>query len=195
MHYKSPMQKYRGQSGFTLIELMITLVVAAILLMVGVPGFLDMYKNNRLLTAANALAASVNLARSEAITRGVRVKICKSATSPNCTGSGDWQQGWVVMVDNEDVDGDGAPDGNGVPDDIDSDGNPGPPIRVYQALEGGVTMVGSGGVGSLMSFNKFGRSEQSGTIKVCDDRTGNSGWQLALGADGRLADKVKVTCP
>ena len=186
MHYKSSMQKYRGQSGFTLIELMITLVVAAILLMVGVPSFLDMYKNNRLLTAANTLTASVNLTRSEAVTRGVRVKVCKSADGSTCTTSDNWEQGWVVMVDD---------DGDGVPDDIDGDGNPGPPIRVYQAVEGDVTMVGSGGVGSLMSFNKFGRSEQSGTIKVCDDRTGNSGWQLALGADGRLADKVKVTCP
>lgn len=186
MHYKLHMKKARGQSGFTLVELMITLVVAAILLAVGVPSFIDMYKNNRLATAANTLAASVNLARSEAVTRGVRVKVCKSADGSACTTSDNWEQGWVVMVDDN---------GDGAPDDIDGDGDPGPPIRVYQAVEGDVTMVGSGGVGSLMSFLKFGRSEQSGTIKVCDDRSGSFGWDLDLGADGRLSIKRKVACP
>ncbi len=85
--------------GFTLIELMVTVVIAAILLTVAVPTFRDVIQNNRLATQANDLVTAFNLARSEAITRAIPVSVCKSTDGLACTASGRWDQGWIVFVD------------------------------------------------------------------------------------------------
>ncbi|MGB5065269.1 MAG: GspH/FimT family pseudopilin, partial [Candidatus Competibacter sp.] len=67
------------KSGFTLIELMITVALAAIVLTLGVPAFQETIRNNRLATTVNDFISSLNLTRSEAIKRGTRVTLCKSA--------------------------------------------------------------------------------------------------------------------
>jgi len=191
--YTESMKKAEKIRGFTIIELMVTLVVAAILLGVGVPSFIGMMKNNRLATAANNLAGSISLARGEAVTRGQRVKVCKSADGSNCTANDDWEQGWVVMVDQNN---------DGTPDDIDGDGNAGPTLRVVGALAGDVSMVGVTNSDDNMSFIGNGRSASGviQTVTLCDDRSGDFGWRLVLGPDGRLSvlgyeSATKVTCP
>ena len=86
--------------GFTLVELMVTLVIAAILLTAGVPSFTTLIKNNRLTTSTNELVGALTLARSEAVKRGLRVTVCKSADQASCDTSGTgWQQGWIVFTD------------------------------------------------------------------------------------------------
>lgn len=79
-----------ANKGFTLIELMVTVAVLAIVLSLGVPSFNSLIINNRLTTQANALVASINLARSEAIKRGVQVRVAEE--------SGHWETGWRVTV-------------------------------------------------------------------------------------------------
>lgn len=74
--------------GFTLIELMITIAVAAILFTVAVPSFKDTIRQNRLTTQANELITALNLARSEAIRRSQNVTVTPKA--------GGWSSGWVV---------------------------------------------------------------------------------------------------
>lgn len=86
--------------GFTLIELMITITILAILLGVGVPSFLDASLSSRLSSIANDLVASVQLARSEAIKRNSNVTVCVSSNGTDC-GSGDWNQGWIVLASSE----------------------------------------------------------------------------------------------
>jgi type IV fimbrial biogenesis protein FimT len=61
--------------GFTLIELLITLAVLAIVLAFAVPSFTNLIENSRVTTQTNNLLAAVNLARSEAVKRGVEVSI------------------------------------------------------------------------------------------------------------------------
>jgi len=85
--------------GFTLIELMITLVLAAIILTLAVPGFQDIIRNNRAATQANELVTALSLARSEAVKRGARVSLCPSADQASCTGGTDWSNGWIVFLD------------------------------------------------------------------------------------------------
>jgi len=80
-----------------------TLVVVAILLVVGVPSFNVVFQNVRTSALANDLTSGLNLARSEAITRAAQVNLCPSnAAGTACeTGSPDWTDGWLVIVDSD----------------------------------------------------------------------------------------------
>ncbi|MBK1719529.1 GspH/FimT family pseudopilin [Thiocystis violacea] len=96
-------QTLRRTPGFTLVELVMTIAMAAILLSVAVPSFQEAMRTNRIAALTNELSTSLQLARSEAVSRGRRVTVCKSddilATSPACDSSADWQDGWLVFLD------------------------------------------------------------------------------------------------
>lgn len=89
--------------GFTLVELLVTLAVGSILLTIAIPGYAFLMNSNRLATVTNDLVSSLQLARSEAITRGLRVTVCKTgnpmASMPTCASTASWQQGWLIFVD------------------------------------------------------------------------------------------------
>ena len=93
----------KRQRGFTLIELMMTLSVAAILTSVAVPSFSDMIKRNRVTTQQNDLLGDIMLARMEAIKRGRSVSICSANTTATaCSGNNDdWHQGWLIYVSSD----------------------------------------------------------------------------------------------
>ena len=92
--------------AFTLVELMITLAVFAVLLAIMVPSYSDMTLGSKLRSQSNDLVAGAVLARSEAIKRNSAVRMCVSADGASCIAGG-WEQGWVVF---HDVDDDGALD-------------------------------------------------------------------------------------
>ena len=85
--------------GFTLIELMVTIGILAILTMVAIPSFTSILINYRLTSISNTFLASAQLARSEAIKRNSRVTMCKSADGTTCVITGGWQQGWILFQD------------------------------------------------------------------------------------------------
>ena len=85
--------------GFTLVELMITLVIAAILLAVAAPGFRGLIERNRLQSASSNLYATLMRARSEALKRNQNVWVCKGATSCDSGTDGVWDGGWLVHMD------------------------------------------------------------------------------------------------
>jgi type IV fimbrial biogenesis protein FimT len=89
----------RGQSGFTLFELLTTIAVLGILLAVGVPSFSSIIRNNRIAAATNDLVTALTFARSEAMKRGDMVTTCPSEDQAACAGSNDWSTGWIVFVD------------------------------------------------------------------------------------------------
>jgi type IV fimbrial biogenesis protein FimT len=84
--------------GFTLYELMITVAVAAIILSLGVPGFMDILQNNRATGHTNDLVTALNLARSEATRRAATVTVCSTTNGTTCNGTTDWSTGWVVRT-------------------------------------------------------------------------------------------------
>jgi len=84
--------------GFTLIELVVTMAVAAILITVAVPSMRTFIQNGRINTQINDLIGDLSLARSEAIKRRTNVGICKSANGTTCAG-GNWRDGRAIFVD------------------------------------------------------------------------------------------------
>ncbi|MBB6598676.1 GspH/FimT family pseudopilin [Luteimonas sp. MC1825] len=90
---------HRRESGFTLIELMVTIAIVAILLVIGLPSFQGSLRSNRVATSTNELMASVSLARTEAIRSTKTATICASSDGTSC--GTDWNQGWIVWTDND----------------------------------------------------------------------------------------------
>lgn len=99
--------------GFTLLELMLVITVAAVILGIGIPNLTQFIRNNRMTTAANDLLAGLHTARTESIKRRAFVTFCFSAnpmaTTPTCSTAG---RGWVVFVDDADPDAASANDAN-----------------------------------------------------------------------------------
>lgn len=166
-------------------ELLVTMSVATILLTLGVPAFQDLIKNNRLTTAANELVGALSLARSEAIKRGVRVTVCKSSTGAACANSGGWDQGWIVFTD---------PNNNAIFDSGDA------LLRVREAVQSNLSITGNTNLSDYTSYVARGHSQltsgafQAGTIKACDDRTGNVGKSLVVSQSGRIRVETGASC-
>jgi type IV fimbrial biogenesis protein FimT len=84
--------------GFSLVELMVTVAVLAVVLAIGFPNFAGLINSNRLTGSANEMVASLQLARSEAIRLNSRVLVCPSANNTSCDAGGDWNN-WITVVD------------------------------------------------------------------------------------------------
>jgi len=83
--------------GFTLLELMFAIAIAAILVAIAAPNFSDTLKANRVQSQARDLYSQLNYARSEAVSRGSIVLFCRSSDASTCSGT--WSNGWIVCVD------------------------------------------------------------------------------------------------
>jgi type IV fimbrial biogenesis protein FimT len=94
------MNKHKHKySGFTLIELMITLAVVGILLAIGMPSLKTFMQGNQLIASTNELISALHVARSEAIKLNSRVSVCESSNGTSCSATGSWKNGWIVFVD------------------------------------------------------------------------------------------------
>ena len=93
----------RKPRGFTLVELVITIAVAAVLMAIAVPSFNSVLAGWRLSSVTNELIAAVHLTRSEAVRLNRSVSLCRTAnaTATTCAGGGSaaWNQ-WIVTSTN-----------------------------------------------------------------------------------------------
>jgi type IV fimbrial biogenesis protein FimT len=166
-------------TGFTLVELMVTLIVAAILLTIGVPSFLETIRRSRTISQANELVTALNLARSEAVKRGMQVTLLQ-------TGA-EWEDGWQVFVDEN-------------ADHVLDTGET--MLQEYSALSEGYTLRTGGNISDWVAYLPSGLSDMEGglnrdTFRLCTDEQDNAtGRSIVLNVVGRaMVQEGTNSCP
>lgn len=141
--------------GFTLIELIVTLAIAAILttLSFSIPKLL---RHERITSEVNNLIADLSLTRSEAVKTGEQVLLCKSQDQNQCSRNGNWDSGRLIFIDKN----------------RNYQKDPGEQIiRVQQSLPSFLSLkfrAWGPGRGRYLSYQPSGFVQQNGTFAFCD---------------------------
>lgn len=99
VHEKRALVEPARQRGFTVVELMVTIAILAILMALAVPSFTALIRSNRLTSTANELVAALQLTRSEAVRLNGGVSLCRSDNGKACAAGGNWTGFLVVARD------------------------------------------------------------------------------------------------
>jgi len=165
----------RMQQGFTLIELMITLIIAAILLSVAAPAYQSFIGSTALTTATNDLVAALNMARSEALKRDGAVTLRAGDAD---TSSDDFADGYCIVPGRTNTNCDGA-------------------LRFFPAVGSDITMVVSGGVSTMVTFNGLGGLTNAAnapqSFELC--RANEDHRRVTIALVGRSKISADTSCP
>ena len=163
--------KTRKGSGFSIIELMVTVAVIGVTAVVAGPALGDFVSDMRISAKTNDLLAFFQYARSEAAKRGTRVTVCISSDQATCaTGGTDWARGAVAFIDTGAI---GQVDGG---DTV---------LRVLDAMPANlsVTATTAFGTGYYFQYRPSGTVSSAGTLRLC--RSGRPARYISISAIGR----------
>jgi type IV fimbrial biogenesis protein FimT len=167
----------KKNSGFTLLELLITVALISIVTAIAIPSMTTFNQNDRLTTNINTLIGHLAYARSEAVKRSQRVSLCISNNTTACTGSS-WTEGWIVYIDTD------ASSTLTSGDEI---------LRAQQPLENANTLT-TPDFGTQLSYDYRGFSTSTGSFLLCDGRTGPHGKTITITTTGRVRLEDGSTC-
>ena len=141
--------------GFTLVELLISIAVMAILLILTLPSFKNIIMNNRISAQTDALFNSLSYARNTALSQGINVSVCPANAAGSTTCGANWQNGWIVV----------------------SQPTVGPALLLQANFTGVndpvLSTVSIGGVSaSIVTFDPRGIATTQANFKSCDNRGG-----------------------
>lgn len=164
------------QKGFTLIELMVTLIVLVIALSIGVPSFIDWIKNNRIDAATRTLASALQVARNEAVSRQSVITV---------DSGGNWGNGLTIYTDT-------TPTGNTAQTAGDT------LIKDLDFSMDGITADSMDGNDNFISFTSTGLLNEGvnqRVIAICDDRGVAEGSAITINVVGRTTIGTAGACP
>ena len=171
--------------GFSLVELLVGLLLAALILGLAVPSYHDWIATSELMNEAQHLANSLNRARAEAINSGFRVNLCPSAGGRMCVPAGTWESGWILFIDSND-------DGQ-----VDADERV---LWTGEAAAPGITIAANAPLAHYVSYTSLGHARlrngalQMGTFAVC--RHGRNAVDVVLAHSGRARiARTTDVCP
>jgi len=178
-----------NENGFTLVELLITIVVLSILLTIGAPSFMEMIKNNRLTAQTNSLVAAIQATRNEAIKRGTGMVICsKDPDDIDCSGDNDWTTGWIVFSD---LDREGDLDGDGICTTADDHNTKECVLRTIDGIENN-SLTGNS---SNIQFDPSGQTVAAATITLIADDCYNQQVRIITVTSQGHTSVAKDNCP
>jgi type IV fimbrial biogenesis protein FimT len=155
-------------AGWTLLELLVTLLVIGVLAGWGLPTFATVSRNAAQTSRVNLFIQAIYLARSEAIKRNGVVSLCPTANGAFCQPGNDWRSGWLVFV-NDDRDSPAIRD-------------PGEELlQVYEPWDGGHILSNR----STLSFRAYGQVGVTATVAFCDDRGAAAAKAVIISQTGR----------
>lgn len=167
----------KKSNGFTLIELMVTLAIIAVLMGIGTPSYRYITNSSRISSEINSLVGELQFARAEAIKQGLPVTVCASTNGTSCSSTNTWQGGWIVFLD---INGNAAVDtGDAI-------------LRKQASFSTLDSFVADNSIGAIV-FNRegfiSGLSVDPVTITLKPLSATDSSWTrcLAVGRIGRLA--------
>jgi len=167
-----------SQSGLTIVEVLITLVIIGAVMSVGLPSMTSFVESAQVESDSNALFNSLQRARSESATRNSRVSLCKidQAAPTTCDNSQAWHSGWIVF------------------EDSDTNGVRGAGEAIFSTSLGmrPNTIVTTADYGTTISFLPSGGVSNNGSLNICVN--GNVSRSIIINATGRprIAEAV---CP
>lgn len=167
MHNRSGRILRKAIWGFSLVELMVTLIIVVILMAVAVPGMTDLYRDARLSTQTDMLVSLLNSARLEAVKQRKAMTVCPlaaPATDTACSNSvDDWTKGF------------GISDGASIVQRVSANGDA--TVTTEAASVVFVATFGSTAAAACFTLNATGRKQQ----------------RVNVGVSGHISKKVNAT--
>ncbi|HJR72154.1 MAG TPA: GspH/FimT family pseudopilin [Luteimonas sp.] len=177
-----------SHAGFTLVELVVTLAVVAIIVSMAVPSFTGLMNSNRLTSQSNEIIAALQSARMDAIRRNAPAYFCSSNNNATCTNTSPWT-GWIVYTD---IDRDNTVDAGEL-------------LRTG-TVRGTVSVVTSSAIkNNRVAFRPDGLAREggvllSGTFRICMPvkLPAENAREIAIGSGSRISTTSKAlsgACP
>ena len=156
-------------SGYTLVEILVSIAVVSILAAIAIPSFKYVTTSNRITTEVNTLLGDMQFARAEAIKEGRSVTVCEANnTYTACGGSTSWDNGWIVFMD---LNGDGVwQAGESI-------------LRTQKAFTSGDTFVADQAGTTGVTFNRLGYGATNSAVTttiILHDSTAKPVWTRCL---------------
>jgi type IV fimbrial biogenesis protein FimT len=159
--------------GYTIVEHLVVLALAAILAGLAVPSFRELRANAVRDARLEELRSALLLARSEAVARGVPVVVCASEDGADCAGEPRWSGGWIARVE--------------PPDDV-----PGAPLVLASAS----AAVRVHATRAAIEFQPTSSAATTATLTLCDERGVRAARALVVSRSGRVrtASGAELRC-
>ncbi|WP_252176430.1 GspH/FimT family pseudopilin [Endozoicomonas sp. 4G] len=170
------------EQGFTLIELMITLLIAAIIVAMGLPQLREMSNSIRFSNIQQNLLSNLLYARSEAVKTGTNNIACASTDGATCSVTPTlWSQGWIIFTDEN---SNGAFDSG-----IDT-------LKRSQTTDSIASITWSNSTPIVFQGDGTVNNTSSGTFLICDNLTTSKiAKGVTINLSGRVRSTDSVVCP